>query len=78
MTYDNSWLVALKFMPMRATQIRNSRQIVFTLDHDIQNISDVNLKKYQQIKTFVEKHSIDHFSSSRGIGHQVMIEEEYA
>lgn len=78
MTHDNSWPVALKFMSMGATQVRNSRQIVFTFDHDIQNTSDVNLKKYQQIKTFAEKHSIDHFPPGRGIGHQIMVEEGYA
>lgn len=75
MTHDNSLSVALKFMSMRATQVRNPRQIVFTLDHSIQNISDVNLKTYQQIEAFAEKHSIDHFPPGRGIGHQIMIEE---
>ncbi|KAL8896334.1 MAG: hypothetical protein Q9192_003150, partial [Flavoplaca navasiana] len=78
MTHDNSWPVALKFMSMGATQVRNPRQIVFTLDHDIQNTSDANLKKYQQIEAFAEKHSIDHFPPGRGIGHQIMVEEGYA
>jgi len=78
MTHDNSWPVALKFMSIGATQVRNPRQIVFTLDHDIQNTSDANLKKYQQIEAFAEKHSIDHFPPGRGIGHQIMVEEGYA
>ena len=78
MTHDNSWPVALKFMSIGATQVRNPRQIVFTLDHDIQNTGDANLKKYQQIEAFAEKHSIDHFPPGRGIGHQIMVEEGYA
>ncbi|KAL8843364.1 MAG: hypothetical protein Q9176_001977 [Flavoplaca citrina] len=43
-----------------------------------QNTSDANLKKYQQIETFAEMHSIDHFPPGRGIGHQIMVEEGYA
>lgn len=78
MTHDNSWPVALKFMSIGATQVRNPQQIVFTLDHDIQNTSDANLKKYQQIEAFAEKHAIVHFPPGRGIGHQIMVEEGFA
>ena len=65
-------------MSMGATQVRDPRQIVFALDHDIQNTSDANLKKYRQIETFAEKHSIDQFPPGRGIGHQIMVEEGHA
>ena len=65
-------------MAMGATQVRNPRQIVFALDHDIQNTSDAKSKKYQQIEAFAQKHSIDHFPPGRGIGHQIMVEEGYA
>ncbi|PYI17400.1 homoaconitase [Aspergillus japonicus CBS 114.51] len=78
MTHDNSWPVALKFMSMGATKVHNPKQIVMTLDHDVQNTSPQNLKKYQQIEEFAGKHGIDFYPAGRGIGHQVMVEEGYA
>jgi hypothetical protein len=48
MTHDNSWPVALKFMSIGASKIHDSKQIVMTLDHDVQNKSETNLKKYRQ------------------------------
>jgi len=44
MTHDNSWPVALKFMSIGATKIHDKKQIVMTLDHDVQNKSESNLK----------------------------------
>ncbi|KAJ5948691.1 Aconitase/3-isopropylmalate dehydratase large subunit alpha/beta/alpha subdomain 1/3 [Penicillium verhagenii] len=78
MTHDNSWPVATKFMSMGATEVHNRKQIVMTLDHDVQNTSEANLKKYQQIETFAGQHGIDFYPAGRGIGHQVMVEEGYA
>ncbi|KAH8427102.1 homoaconitase LysF [Aspergillus melleus] len=78
MTHDNSWPVALKFMSMGATQVHNPKQIVMTLDHDVQNTSPSNLQKYQQIENFAKQHGIDFYPAGRGIGHQVMVEELYA
>ncbi|KAJ5785465.1 Aconitase/3-isopropylmalate dehydratase large subunit alpha/beta/alpha subdomain 1/3 [Penicillium pulvis] len=78
MTHDNSWPVATKFMSMGATQVHNRKQIVMTLDHDVQNTSEANLKKYKQIETFAGQHGIDFYPAGRGIGHQVMVEEGYA
>ncbi|KAJ6260202.1 homoaconitase [Drechslerella dactyloides] len=78
MTHDNSFPVAVKFMSMGATQVRRPRQIVMTLDHDVQNTSEANLKKYQQIETFAKQHGIDFYPAGRGIGHQIMVEEGYA
>ncbi|KAJ5821812.1 uncharacterized protein N7525_011096 [Penicillium rubens] len=78
MTHDNSWPVALKFMSMGATKIHRPEQIVMTLDHDVQNTSAANLKKYEQIETFAGQHGIDFYPAGRGIGHQVMVEEGYA
>jgi homoaconitate hydratase len=63
---------------MGATQINNPKQIVMTLDHDVQNTSASNLQKYQQIETFAGQHGIDFYPAGRGIGHQVMVEEGYA
>ena len=65
-------------MSMGATQINNPKQIVMTLDHDVQNTSASNLQKYQQIETFAGQHGIDFYPAGRGIGHQVMVEEGYA
>ena len=39
MTHDNSWPTALKFMSIGASKIHDPRQIVMTLDHDVQNKS---------------------------------------
>jgi len=50
MTHDNSWPVALKFMSIGASKIHDPEQIVMTLDHDVQNKSETNLKKYKQIE----------------------------
>lgn len=78
MTHDNSWPVALKFMSIGASKIHNNRQIVMTLDHDVQNKSEANLKKYRQIEEFAKKHGVDFYPAGRGIGHQIMVEEGYA
>ncbi|KAJ2905830.1 mitochondrial precursor [Zalerion maritima] len=78
MTHDNSWPVALKFMSIGATAIHDNKQVVMTLDHDVQNKSEANLKKYRQIEEFATKHGVDFFPAGRGIGHQIMVEEGYA
>lgn len=78
MTHDNSWPVALKFMSIGASQIHDNRQIVMTLDHDVQNKTETNLKKYRQIEEFAQKHGVDFYPAGRGIGHQIMVEEGYA
>lgn len=78
MTHDNSWPVALKFMSIGASKIRTTKQIVMTLDHDVQNKSDANLKKYRQIEEFAKKQGVDFYPAGRGIGHQIMVEEGYA
>jgi homoaconitate hydratase len=78
MTHDNSWPVALKFMSIGATKIHEPKQIVMTLDHDVQNKSESNLKKYRQIEEFAGKQGVDFYPAGRGIGHQIMVEEGYA
>lgn len=52
-------------------RIKNKKQPVFTLDHNIQDKSADNLKKYQTIESFAGEHGIDFFPAGRGIGHQV-------
>jgi homoaconitate hydratase len=78
MTHDNSWPVALKFMSIGASKIHDPKQVVMTLDHDVQNKSDANLKKYRQIEEFAKKQGVDFYPAGRGIGHQIMVEEGYA
>ncbi|AMD20991.1 HEL290Wp [Eremothecium sinecaudum] len=78
MSHDNSWPIALKFMELGAAEVHDARQIVCTLDHDVQNRSDKNLTKYRNIENFANKHGIDFYPAGRGIGHQIMVEEGYA
>lgn len=78
MSHDNSWPVATKFKGLGATSVRDNRQIVCTLDHDVQNKSDKNLEKYRNIEQFAKQQGIDFYPAGRGIGHQIMIEEGYA
>lgn len=78
MTHDNSRPVALKFMGLGAKKVHDNRQIVNTLDHDVQNKSEKNLLKYHNIEEFAKEQGIDFYPAGRGIGHQIMIEEGYA
>ena len=65
-------------MSIGASKIHDPTQIVMTLDHDVQNTSESNLKKYRQIEEFAKKHAVDFYPAGRGIGHQIMVEEGYA
>ncbi|KAK9480770.1 hypothetical protein V1514DRAFT_324418 [Lipomyces japonicus] len=78
MTHDNSWPVALKFKGLGATKVANDRQVVLTLDHDVQNKSEKNLTKYENIERFAREQAIDFYPAGRGIGHQILVEEGYA
>jgi aconitase A len=73
MTHDNTWPVAKKFMSMGATRVNDPKQMVFALDHDVQNKSESNLKKYEQIQAFAKTHGIVFYPAGHGIGHQVMV-----
>ncbi|KAL8993854.1 MAG: hypothetical protein Q9188_007217 [Gyalolechia gomerana] len=78
MTHDNSWPVATKFLSIGASDINDKEQIVMTLDHDVQNKSETNLKKYRQIEEFAKRQGVVFYPAGRGIGHQIMVEEGYA
>ncbi|KAL8801958.1 MAG: hypothetical protein Q9182_004139 [Xanthomendoza sp. 2 TL-2023] len=78
MTHDNSWPVATKFLSIGASEINDKNQIVMTLDHDVQNKSETNLKKYRQIEDFAKTQGVVFYPAGRGIGHQIMVEEGYA
>ncbi len=77
MTHDNTAAVILKFKALNRP-IHNPSQIVFTLDHNIQDKSEKNLAKYAAIEAFARENNIDFYPAGRGIGHQIMCEEGYA
>ena len=78
MTHDNSGAVIPKFRAIGASKIYDPRQVVFTLDHNVQDTSEANLAKYRKIEEFAKQHGIDFYPAGRGIGHQIMCEEGYA
>lgn len=78
MSHDNSHAIISKFKSMGATQVKRPGQIVFTIDHNVQDTSEANLRRYAQIQEFAEEHGIDRYPAGRGIGHQIMVEEGYA
>lgn len=77
MTHDNTSAVMKKFQGIGAKRIHDPRQPVFALDHDIQNQSEDNQKKYRAIEAFAKQHGIDFYSAGSGIGHQIMVEKGY-
>jgi homoaconitate hydratase len=78
MTHDNTGAVIPKFRSIGATKLADPRQVVHTLDHNIQDTSDKNLEKYKNIEAFSKSVGADFYPAGRGIGHQIMIEEGYA
>jgi len=77
MTHDNTSAVMSKFKGIGAKKVHDPRQIVFTLDHDIQNQDESNLKKYRTIEVFAKEQGIDFYPAGTGIGHQIMVERGY-
>jgi homoaconitate hydratase len=78
LTHDNTGAVIPKFRSIGATKIANPRQPVFALDHNVQDRSEDNLKKYATIEAFAKDMGVDFYPAGRGIGHQIMCEEGYA
>jgi len=78
MTHDNTSAVMSKFKTIGAREVHDPKQLVFALDHDIQNREEVNLKKYNSIEAFAREHGVDFYPAGSGIGHQIMIERGYA
>ena len=78
MTHDNTGAVIPKFKSIGAKKLFNPRQVIHTLDHDIQNKSEKNLEKYKKIEEFSKAMGADFYPAGRGIGHQIMCEEGYA
>ncbi len=92
LTHDNTSAVMIKFNAFwnkpsgtaagngvsGEPTVHNPKQPVFVLDHNVQDKSEGNLKKYRAIESFAVKHNINFYPAGRGIGHQVMCEEGYA
>lgn len=77
MTHDNTSAVIAKFKSMGLSEVRDARQPVFAIDHDIQNTTPENLGKYAKIAQFARRHGIDFYPAGTGISHQVMVEYGY-
>jgi homoaconitate hydratase len=77
MTHDNTSAVMSKFKGIGAKKIHDAKQLVFALDHDIQNKDEANQKKYRAIEAFAKEHGVDFYPAGSGIGHQIMVERGY-
>jgi len=78
LTHDNTGAVMGKFRAIGAKRMANPHQPMFALDHNIQDKSEENLKKYKGIEEFAKEMGVDFYPAGRGIGHQIMLEEGYA
>jgi homoaconitate hydratase len=70
--------VMSKFKAIGAKKIHDPKQLVFALDHDIQNQDEANQKKYRSIEAFAKEHGVDFYPAGSGIGHQIIVERGYA
>ncbi len=77
MTHDNTSAVMGKFKGIGAKKVHDPKQLVFALDHDIQNQDEANQKKYRAIEAFAKEHGVDFYPAGSGIGHQIMVERGY-
>ena len=77
MTHDNTSAVMSKFKGIGAKKVKDSQQLTFALDHDIQNRDETNVKKYRAIEAFAKEQGVDFYPAGSGIGHQIMVERGY-
>lgn len=77
LTHDNTWAVMQKFRAIGAARIRDPKQPVFALDHEIQNTSESNLAKYAVIEAFAREQGVEFHPAGTGIGHQIMVSQGY-
>jgi homoaconitate hydratase len=77
MTHDNTSAVMSKFKGIGAKKLKDPQQMVYALDHDIQNQDESNQKKYRAIDAFAKEHGVDFYPAGTGIGHQIMVERGY-
>jgi len=78
MTHNNTSAVMSKFKAIGVKKVHDPRQLVFALDHDIQNQDEANQKKYRAIEAFAKDHGVDFYPAGSGIGHQIIVERGYA
>jgi homoaconitate hydratase len=78
MTHDNTSAVMSKFRAIGVKKVHDPKQLVFALDHDIQNRDEANQKKYRAIEAFAKEHGVDFYPAGSGIGHQIIVERGYA
>src|SRR5258708_6961647 len=77
MTHDNTSAVMSKFKGIGAKKVKDPQQLVFALDHDIQNQDESNQKKYRASEAFAKEHGVDFYPAGSGIGRQIMVERGY-
>jgi len=77
MTHDNTSAVMSKFKGIGAKKVKDPQQMVYALDHDIQNKDEANLKKYRAIEAFAKEQGVEFYPAGSGIGHQIMVERGY-
>ncbi len=77
LTHDNSVAVIEKFRAIGAGRVYDTTQPVFALDHDIQNHSEANQRRYASIEAFARDHGVDFHPAGAGIGHQIMVSRGY-
>lgn len=77
MTHDNTSAVMSKFKGIGGKKVKDSQQLTFALDHDIQNQDESNQKKYRAIESFAKEQGVDFYPAGSGIGHQIMVERGY-
>lgn len=77
MTHDNTAAVMTKFRAIGASEMFDSEQPVFPMDHDVQNMSESNLEKYRSIEAFAKSMGVDFYPPGTGISHQVMVSHGY-
>jgi len=61
MTHDNTGAVIPKFRGIGASKLANPRQVVHTLDHNIQDTTEKNLSKYKNIEKFSNEMDADFY-----------------
>ncbi|TQV91035.1 homoaconitase, mitochondrial precursor [Cordyceps javanica] len=77
MTHDNTFPAMKKFYSMNVPELKDPSQMVFAIDHQVQDTSEANIRKYKLIEDFAKTHGVPFYGAGHGISHQVMIEELY-
>ncbi len=82
MTHDNTGAIIPKFRAIahslgNGLKVTDPGQVVFALDHNIQDRSRKTVTKYERIHAFAREMGVDFYPAGRGIGHQIMCEEGY-